>query len=58
MPSRFPPVGVYDRIADPAILDALFAIEALTNPRLREEAGALKLVPQDAAHQRARAPPR
>ncbi|MDE3209977.1 MAG: RES family NAD+ phosphorylase [Pseudomonadota bacterium] len=44
--SRFPPVGVYDRIADPADLDALFAIEALTNPRLREEAGALALVPR------------
>lgn len=47
VPSRFPPVGVFDRIADPADLDALFAIEALTNPRLREEAGALKLVPKD-----------
>jgi hypothetical protein len=45
VPSRFPPVGVYDRIADPADLDAVFAIEALTNPRLREEAGALRLVP-------------
>lgn len=47
VPSRFPPIGVYDRIADPADLDAVFAIEALTNPRLREEAGALKLVPRD-----------
>lgn len=46
VPSRFPPVGVYDRIADPADMDALFAIEALTNPRLREEADALKLVPR------------
>lgn len=45
VPSRFPPVGVFDRVADPADLDAVFAIEALTNPRLREEAGALKLVP-------------
>ena len=45
VPSRFPPVGVYDRIADPADLDAVFAIEALTNSRLREEAGALKQVP-------------
>ncbi|MGP1664598.1 MAG: RES family NAD+ phosphorylase [Rhodanobacter sp.] len=45
VPSRFPTVGVYDRIADPADLDAVFAIEALTNPRLREEADALKLVP-------------
>ena len=47
VPSRFPPVGVYDRIADPADLDALFALEALTNPRLREEAGALKLIPPE-----------
>lgn len=46
VPSRFPPVGVYDRIADPADIDALFAIEALTNPRLREEADVLKLVPK------------
>jgi hypothetical protein len=45
VPSRFPPVGVFDRIADPADLEALFAIEALTNARLREEAGALALVP-------------
>lgn len=46
VPSRFPPTGVYDRIADPADLDAVFAIEALTNPRLREEAGMLALVPK------------
>lgn len=45
VPSRFPPVGVYDRVADPDDLDAVFAIEALTNPRLREEMGALRLVP-------------
>lgn len=43
--SRFPPVGVYDRIADPADLDALHAIEALTNPRLRQELGELSMVP-------------
>lgn len=43
--SRFPPVGPFDRIADPADLDALFAIEAMTNPRLREEAGELSLIP-------------
>ncbi|HWU75664.1 MAG TPA: RES domain-containing protein, partial [Rhodanobacter sp.] len=45
VPSRFPPVGLFDRIADPADLDAVFAIEAMTNPRLREEAGALALIP-------------
>ncbi len=46
VPSRFPPIGVYDRIADPADMDALFAVEALTNSRLREEIGALQLVPR------------
>ena len=43
--SRYPPVGVFDRIADAGELDALFALEAMTNPRLREEAGALSQVP-------------
>jgi len=47
VPSRFPPVGVFDRIAEPRDLDALFAIEALTNPRLRTELGELQLVPRD-----------
>ena len=47
VPSRFPPVGVYDRIADPDDLEALFAIEALTNPRIRDELGVLPLVPKE-----------
>ena len=45
VPSRFPPVSVYDRIADPDDLEALFTIEALTNPRIRDELGVLPLVP-------------
>ncbi len=45
--SRFPPVGVFDRIADPVELDSLFALEAMTNPRMREQAGALSLVPEN-----------
>lgn len=45
IPSRFPTVGLYDRIADPADLDVVFAIEALTNPRIRDEIGQLQLVP-------------
>jgi hypothetical protein len=47
VPSRFPPVGLFDRIADPADMDAVFAIESLTNPRLREEMGALAMVPPE-----------
>lgn len=45
IPSRFPTVGLYDRVADPADLDVVFAIESLTNPRLRQEAGQIQLVP-------------
>jgi hypothetical protein len=43
--SRYPTVGLYDTIADPADLEVVFAIEALTNPRLRNELGELQLVP-------------
>ena len=43
--SRFPTVGLYDDIAAPEDLDVIFAIEALTNPRIRQELGALSLVP-------------
>ena len=45
IPSRYPTVGLYDRVADPADLDVVFAIEALTNPRLRDQVGQLQLVP-------------
>lgn len=47
IPSHFPPIGVYDRVADPADLVAVFAVENLTNPRLRQEAGELSLVPPE-----------
>jgi RES domain-containing protein len=43
--SRFPPVDLFERIADPADWDALFAVEAMTNPRLREAADALRTIP-------------
>jgi hypothetical protein len=47
VPSRFPPIGLFDRVASPEDLAAVFAIEALTNDRLREEAGELDLVPKE-----------
>ena len=46
--SRYPAVSVYDRISDATNLAALIEIEALTNPRAREEAGAFRKVrPED-----------
>ncbi len=47
--SRYPAVSVYDRITDAANFAAAIEIEALTNPRVREEAGAYrKIRPEDA----------
>jgi hypothetical protein len=45
--SRYPTVSLYDDIADPADLEVVFAIEALTNPRIRNELGQLQLVPPE-----------
>lgn len=47
IPSRFPPIGLFDKVADPADLEAVFQIEAMTNDRLREETGELSLVPPE-----------
>jgi hypothetical protein len=45
IPSRYPTVGLFDRVADPADLEAIYAIENLTNDRIRDEVGELALVP-------------
>lgn len=45
IPSRFPPVSLFDRVARPEELDVVFAVQALTNPRLRQELGQIQLVP-------------
>lgn len=47
IPSRFPPIQLFERVADPADLDGVFEVEAMTNPRLREEVGDLRLVPPE-----------
>jgi RES domain len=47
IPSRFPAVGPWDRIARPEDFDALAELEGLTNPRIREELGILKHIPRE-----------
>jgi hypothetical protein len=47
IPSRFPPIQLFAKVADPEDLEAVFAIEALTNGRLRQEVGELSLVPPE-----------
>src|SRR5271166_425303 len=46
--SRYPPIQLFERLTpDPAVWDALFALEQLTNPRVRDEVGEIALVPPD-----------
>jgi hypothetical protein len=46
--SRYPPINLFERLtADPAVWDALIALEQLTNPRVRDEIGEIALVPPD-----------
>jgi len=47
IPSRFPPIQLFERVADPGDLEAVIALESLTNPRLRDEVGEIQLVPPD-----------
>ena len=37
IPSRFPSVGLFERVARPEDFDALYALEAMTNDRIRDE---------------------
>lgn len=47
IPSRFPPIQLFERVADPEDLDVAFYIDSLTNDRLRDEVGELSLVSPD-----------
>ncbi|WPP02110.1 RES family NAD+ phosphorylase [Pseudomonas sp. HR96] len=44
--SKFPPIALFDDVADASEFDTLFQIQALTNPRLLNEAGRLELIPR------------
>jgi hypothetical protein len=45
--SRFPPIDLFEDIADPADWDAILSAESKTNPRIAESVGMLDLVPHD-----------
>jgi RES domain-containing protein len=47
IPSRFPPIDLFERVADAADLDAVIELESLTNDRLRDELGEIRLVPRE-----------
>ena len=47
VPSRYPTVGVFDRVASPDDLPELFELEGWTNDRLSTEVGLLHVVPSE-----------
>jgi len=46
--SRYPQIHLFERVSNPQDWDVLYAVESLTNPRLRDEVGDIRLVhPED-----------
>lgn len=45
IPTRFPPVALFERLGDPSAWEVLAEIEALTNARIRDEIGDIATVP-------------
>lgn len=45
VPTRYPTVSLFDRVADAADFDALYALEAMSNERVRDELGQIERVP-------------
>jgi hypothetical protein len=46
LPSRYPPIQLFERLTDsPGEWELLAEVESLTNPRLRDEIGEIRLVP-------------
>lgn len=44
--SKFPPIALFDDVAGADEFDALYQIQALTNPRLQNEIGRIELIPR------------
>jgi RES domain len=47
VPTRYPAINLFDRVADAADFDALYALESMSNDRLRDELGQIESVPRD-----------
>lgn len=47
IPTRYPAINLFDRVADAADFDALYALEAMTNERARDELGEIERVPPE-----------
>lgn len=47
IPTRFPAIDLFERVAGAEDFDALYALEAMTNDRIRDEVGDISLVPPE-----------
>ena len=47
VPTRYPAISLFDRVADAEDFEALYALEAMTNERAREDLGEVGRVPRD-----------
>ncbi len=47
IPTRYPSIYIFDRVAGAADFETLYALEAMTNDRLREETGRIELVAKE-----------
>ena len=47
VPTRYPAVNLFDRVADSDDFDALYALEAMSNERLRDELGQIERVARE-----------
>lgn len=47
IPSRFPPIELFERVSTADEFELIYEIEQLTNPRLRNEVGEIQLVPKE-----------
>ena len=46
VPSKYPPISLFDDVADQETFDALYAVQARVNPRIRNDLGEITLVPE------------
>lgn len=47
MLSRYPQIHLFERVSNPQDWGVLYAVESLTNPRLRDEVGDIRLIPPE-----------
>lgn len=47
VPSHFPPIDLFESVANPGELAVVFAVESMTNDRLKDEVGDLRRIPEE-----------